>query len=427
MLPEKYKEYSRISKNFLSLVLLQGTNFVIPILIIPYLIKTLGVDKYGIVALAQTTMLYFFIIVDYGFSLSAVKEISLNKNNIDKLSRIFSEVLITKLVLAILAFCILVVCIQLHPKFRENWVLFLLSYLMVIGQIAMPTWFFQGMDTMKYTTYTNLIAKVLFTGLIFFSIKKVDDAQWVNPLLGLGNIIAGIISTLFLIRRFGIYFITKGLWKSVQYQLKSGFYYFISNFSVSIYVNSNIVILGLFANDHVLGLYSIAEKIAMLTRQLLVVFSQAVYTHICVIVTEAKERMHAFLKKIFLPFFILVTLGCGILFIFAQLIPQYFGLNSIDSTSLVTLIRLISFIPAIVCLNIPFYQVLIHDNAKRGSKILVIGAVICILSNFILTPYLSSIGTGISMIITELFITASVILLVEKSTDLAIIYHKIKS
>ena len=75
-------EYNKISKNFIALVLLQVTNFVIPILIIPHLIKTLGIDKFGIVSLAQTIMIYLFVVVDYGFSLSAVKNISLNKGNI---------------------------------------------------------------------------------------------------------------------------------------------------------------------------------------------------------------------------------------------------------------------------------------------------------------------------------------------------------
>jgi PST family polysaccharide transporter len=122
------KEYNKISKNFISLVLLQVTNFVIPILIIPHLIKTLGVDRFGIVSLAQTTMIYLFVIVDYGFSLSAVKDVSINREDKVYLNRVFSEVMITKFFLGIMAFFLLLIAVSIHPKFVINWKLFLSHY-----------------------------------------------------------------------------------------------------------------------------------------------------------------------------------------------------------------------------------------------------------------------------------------------------------
>ena len=311
------KDYNKISKNFIALVLLQVTNFVIPILIIPHLIKTLGIDKFGIVSLAQTIMIYLFVIVDYGFSLSAVKDISLNKNNLSYLNKLFSEVMMTKIFLGIISFFILLVVVCIYPKFIENWRLLLLSYFMVLGQLILPTWFYQGIDAMKYTTITNLVSKVIFTIFIFIFIRTPNDDLWVNLLLGCGNCIAGLISIVFLSYHYKINISIKQGVRGIKYQLLNGWYYFLSNFSVIIYMNSNIVILGIFVNNHVLGIYSIAEKVATLVRQVLVVFSQVIYTHVCLIVeSKSIDKVKSFIREIFIPFFFIICLGCGILFFF---------------------------------------------------------------------------------------------------------------
>ena len=42
---------------------------------------------------------YFALIVNYGFDLSATREISINRNNKEKLSNIFSSVIIAKILL----------------------------------------------------------------------------------------------------------------------------------------------------------------------------------------------------------------------------------------------------------------------------------------------------------------------------------------
>ena len=403
-------EYNKISKNFIALVLLQVTNFVIPILIIPHLIKTLGIDKFGIVSLAQTIMIYLFVVVDYGFSLSAVKNISLNKGNIIYLNKLFSEVMMTKVFLGIISFFMLLVVVCIYPKFIENWKLLLLSYFMVLGQLILPTWFYQGIDAMKYTTVTNLVSKVIFTIFIFIFIRNPNDDIWVNLLLGCGNCIAGVISIVFLSYNYKISVSIKQGIKGVRYQLLNGWYYFLSNFSVIVYMNSNIVILGLFANNHVLGLYSIAEKIAMLFRQVLVVFSQATYTHVCLIVeSKSFDKMKLFFKDIFIPFFFIVCLGCGILFFFCDFIPIYLKMTIGDGKYVISLIRILSIVPVIVCLNIPFYQVLLtYNNAKNGSFILTFGAVISVVINLILASQFLALGTAATIVIIESILTVAI-------------------
>ena len=66
-----------VLKNFLSLTTLQTINYLLPLVILPYLTRVIGMDKFGLIAFAQSLVQYFMILTDYGFSLSATKEISL--------------------------------------------------------------------------------------------------------------------------------------------------------------------------------------------------------------------------------------------------------------------------------------------------------------------------------------------------------------
>jgi PST family polysaccharide transporter len=104
-----FHEYRGVIRNFVALAFLQATNLLIPLLLIPLLLQRIGLAQYGIVALAQSTMLYFYVWVDYGFSLSAVKTLSEKHRQQEDLSQLFYEVSLSKIILLILGFGILLV------------------------------------------------------------------------------------------------------------------------------------------------------------------------------------------------------------------------------------------------------------------------------------------------------------------------------
>ena len=96
-----FKNKKIIFSNFFSLSILEVSNYLFPLITLPYVVRTLGSDNYGFLAISTAITNYLLIIVGYGFNIWATKEIAQNKN-LDHRNYIFSGVIYSKFLLAIL-------------------------------------------------------------------------------------------------------------------------------------------------------------------------------------------------------------------------------------------------------------------------------------------------------------------------------------
>lgn len=391
--------------NFFALSIIQGANFLVPLLVMPFVISRVGVSSFGVIAIAQVVMVYLSTVSDYGFNLTATRDVAINKEEGDteKISRIFFTVLTAKIIVTALAFLGLLVLIRVIPFFKADAHLYLFGFTYVIGQSLLVSWFFQGMENMKFITYGVLLARLVFALLVFIFIRQEKDAYLFLFFLGLGNIIAGLFSIYLAIYIFKIK-LRVPLWSDIANELRNGWQIMISNVFINTYLYGNIFILRAFASDLTVGYYSIAERIFFAIRQILGIFSQVIYPHICQLTQKSKDQTVVFFKKIYQPFLMLTCVACGALFILSPQVTQIFV--SDESSLPGRLLRMLSLVPIIVCLNIPAYQILLSfDQKKSYLRILTIGTIINIVANLFFAYRWGASGTVLAIILTEIVIT----------------------
>ena len=318
-------EKNRLLENFLSLGALQIVSYTLPLINLPYLSRVLGVEKFGLVFFAFAFMQYFIILTDYGFGLSATREIAVNRHNQNNLSNIFNSVNILKFILLGISFIILCLLLLFVPTLQANWLVFILSFFMVAGNALYPVWFFQGMERMKYITFLNILSKVIFVGLIFIFVKQESDYIIVPLFNSLGFIVSGLIGFIFAVKNFKLKLYIPS-WKSILKQLKYSTEFFISRVSVSAFNNTNSFCLGLISSNIMVGYYVAAEKIYYALSGLYQPVNQALYPFI------AKNKDIELFKKIFAIIVILNTFICSLMFIFAKyFIILFYGTDMVNA------------------------------------------------------------------------------------------------
>ena len=103
------KKYTRTLFNTIMLYLLSAAKTIFPLLTLPYLARDLSVDCYGTVSYVKAVVGYAQIIVDFGFMLSAVKEIVEVQNNKTSISKVVGNTVISKLILAFVAYAVIMI------------------------------------------------------------------------------------------------------------------------------------------------------------------------------------------------------------------------------------------------------------------------------------------------------------------------------
>ena len=352
-------------ENFISLGILQVVSYIIPLLTLPYLSRVLGAEMFGLVFFAFAFMQYFIVLTDWGFGLSATREISVNRHNQKNISNIFSTVTTCKLILLMISFIILALSMLIVPKINENKMVFLLSFLMVIGNAIYPVWFFQGMERMKYITFLNILSKLIFLILIFIFIKSPNDYKIVPLLNSLGFVVSGFIGMYFALKEFKVKLYIPSI-KSIKKQFKYSIEFFLSRASLTAYTNTNTFCLGLISSNLMVAYYVAAEKIYNALSGLSAPINGAMYPYV------AKYRDIKLYKKVFKLACLVNIFICIFAFIFAkEIIKMFYGQELLEAYKVLRIFCLVVLIdiPNIL-LGYPFLAALGHTKEANGSVVL---------------------------------------------------------
>jgi PST family polysaccharide transporter len=353
-------KHKKIIGNFSYLAILQIFNMILPLITYPYLIRVLGAELYGRIIFSQAIMSYFSVVINFGFNISATKDIAQNQNNKQKISEIISSVLTIQFFLWFFCFISMIIMINIIPSLKENQLLYIFSFGITFNELLFPVWYFQGIEKMKFITYINLIIRILFLILIFIFIRNQFDYLLVPLFNALGNFIGGVVSLaiIFLGHKlsFKIY-----PFKILKKYLTNSFYLFISKIEILIKDKSIIIILGVFFNKTIVSHYDIASKLVNLFITLYQIIPTVILPRLI------QQRNYIWTRVIFL-FSIVISIlyYCGISFFSDQIISILTGNNLTGAKIYIIIVGLLVLTtPINTLLN---YYLIISNKEKTVLK-----------------------------------------------------------
>lgn len=403
--------YSRLVGNIFNLFFLQGFSYIYPILLIPFLTKTIGMEKYGLVYFAIAFAWYFQVICEFGFDLSNVRHVVNNKNDKKKLSEILSSITFLKLFFSLVLFVVYVILVFLLPSFREYYILYLISYFRVFANSLLPYWLFRSLENVKYIARITLVVKTILITPIFILVKGPEDYLVVIIFFVLIEIVSALVAYCFALKIYDLK-IVRCSSRQLIYLTKDSVPFFTSNIITRLYTRSNMLVIGLVMGNHMAGIYSVSEKLYNVYANIVAPLIQHVFYPYFMRIRE-RIRMN---KIVFILVF-LNTIALSIMyFVFPMLLPFFVKDSLAEVSKYFPLFLLLLFIDVpIMLLGYPYLGTLnkikyVNRAAINSSIFYFLGLIILLLINSISIPAMVYL-----LILTQLFCLLQLIYFVRLS------------
>ena len=389
-------------QNFIFLVIIQASNVLISLISMPLLIQSIGVDQFGLVNLSLSVIILLNILIGFGYGLSAPRQVALHQSDPMALSHLVSNIVFSKLTLAIIASIFIIVAVYGFDLFKEYQTILIYSILLLFSEATLPLWFFQGMEKMKLISIANIFSKLLFLAGIVLFIHHPNQAKWVNFLLGGTAFGINLSLLLYIHYELKIRFFKPKL-KQILASLKENVLLFLSNFATHISINGGLIILSFFSSAETLGMFSLAERITMVLRMFPALVVQAIYPNASKLYQQDLPRFFRFLKMAYIRIIligILISIGTYLLAPFIVTV-----LAKTLLTESVKYLRILAFVPFLACINsINILVLLVTDQKTQLFNSTWLTSLYMIVVGTLLTSNYGGMGLCVALLSTELVI-----------------------
>lgn len=299
---------------FKNIIMLYGysiAKILIPFATVPYLARVLSTDCYGVVLYVKNIGTYLQLIVDFGFMLSGTKDIVMVRDNTEEVGEVSGDILLARLILAVLAFAGLCVVTFTLPILKGYEVYTLVSFLPVFCTIFLFDYIFRGLERMQVITSRFLIMRGVAAVLTYVFIHGDQDMMGIQILDIIGGV-AAVAMVLAELKKLGIRIRIRSL-KRAWRKLKESALYFLSNMATTAFNVLNTLVVGIYQAPSDVAYWSVCLSMVSAIQSFYSPITDGVYPDM---VRTKNINQILQMLKIFMP---LVTAGC----IFSYLVADY--------------------------------------------------------------------------------------------------------
>ncbi|WP_314162908.1 oligosaccharide flippase family protein [Lachnoanaerobaculum gingivalis] len=162
-----------ISKNFFFQYVYQLLVLVIPLVLAPYLSRTLRETALGIFSYANSIAAYFVTLSMLGIARHGQRIISENANNNIKLRKAFWSLFVVHIIVSVISIILYSLFVAFFIK--SDRVVFRMEILYVASALFDITWLFYGLENFKSVVIKNALIKIFECVLVFIFVKSPND------------------------------------------------------------------------------------------------------------------------------------------------------------------------------------------------------------------------------------------------------------
>ncbi len=400
-----------LQKNFIYSSILTVSKYLFPLIVYPYVSRTLGLSNIGIVNFVDNLVNYFVYISMMGIATVGVREIAAVRSNQQQLSKTFASLLSLTCIATLIAIAILWIAMYTVSELIPYKDLLYVGIVKLVFNLFIMEWFFMGMEDFRYITNRSLLVKCLYVLCVFLFVREASDYK-IYYCISVGMVIVNALVNLVYIRKF-VRFDFHAIDMRPYYQafLIMGVYVLLTN----VYTSLNPVWLGFVTNTDEVGYFTTATKLHNIIMAFLLSFTNILFPRVSNLLAEGKEK--EFWEKINIAFdaiflFAFPTI-CFMLVAGPELLHLVVG-DGFEGAYLP--FRIIT--PLVLVIGIEQILVIQILMANHCDRVVLrnsfIGAVVALLSNILLTATFGASGSAVVWVIAECAIMALSVMVIYK-------------
>ena len=397
-----------IKKNAVYNILLAVSQVLLPLVTFPYISRILLPQGVGTYTFVDSYTQYFVLIAALGIPIYGMREIAKAKKSLVDRSQVFTELLSIHLLVSVLVSVLYIVSFLTLSPLKGYSQLFWIGGSLLLSNVFVMEWFFQGMEQFPFITLRTLCIRILTVIAIFIFVKGPTDT-FLYYAINCASVFINAVINCFYARKF-VKISFQGL--SLKRHLTPLLYIFSTGLVTNVYTLLDSVVLGFLTNTVQVGFYTTAVKLSKILIMILVAFTTVLVPPLSLAYKEGRYAdAKILLRKSFnYVIFISVPLSIGIYVIAQPLILLFSGPDFLPAA---LSLKILSPTILIVGLSYVFGQQIINARGNERSFLIsaVIGMVISIGLNLLLIPYIKQTGAAI----TNLTVEFAVMLLLMRS------------
>lgn len=392
-----------VKKNFAYSTVLTVAGYLFPLITFPYVTRVLGAGNIGICNFVLGIISYFIILSNMGMMTVAIRETAAAAGDREKLSRVFSSLMVLHLISTLVAMAALLVCTFLIPRFYEHKELLWIGTGQLFFNFLTIEWFYKGIENFKYITIRSVAVRLLQVVLTFVVVRNPDDYVKYFLLQFITVVINALINIGY--SRNFVSFSLRSV--NVRPYVKSFIILGIYAVLTSMYTTFNTMYLGIVSNDTEVAYYSVATKLFTIILALFTAFTGVMLPRNSALIAEG--RMDEFRAMFVKSFRFLLAFSVPVIILTELLAPLIVRLIAGPGYEGAILpMRLV--MPLVFVIGAE--QILVIQTLmplKKDRTILVnsiAGASVGLLLNVLLVPKMHSVGSALVWIVCEVVVLA---------------------
>lgn len=312
--------------NTIMLYLMTAAKLIFPLITLPYLTRVLSVDNYAVVTYVKACMSYFQLFVDFGFILSAVKDIVDVHGDKEKISEITGHVIVSRVVLALLSTVVLFVLVMTIPLLRANLLFTILSFVVVFLSAFLLDFLYRGIEKMHLLAIVFVTMKGISTFMTLIVVKSDVDLLWI-PILDIISSVVAVAVNIVMLKIIDVDIKFKSFKRCFE-MLKESWTYFISNIATTAFTALNTVLIGIFILPQDVAFWSVSLQLISAVQNLYTPINNGIYPQMI------QSRSFKPIKKVLKIFMPIVVAGCVFCYFAAPMILKIIcGIKYVGATS----------------------------------------------------------------------------------------------